>query len=89
VESELARLKGELTASAPKQIEGGAGGPNGGSQAQAQTPQAQPGPYAPPAPQYTPPQQAQQAEPYQQTQPAGLPVADLPGLGGEPQDGDG
>jgi phage shock protein A len=88
VESELARLKGELTASAPKQIEGGAGGPNGGSQAaqaqaQAQTQQAQPGPYAPPAPQYTPPQQAQQ------TQPAGLPVADLPGLGGEPQDGDG
>jgi hypothetical protein len=95
VESELARLKGELTASAPKQIEGGAGGPNGGSQAaqaqaaQAQTQQAQPGPYAPPAPQYAPPQQAQQADQYQQTQAAGLPVADLPGLGGEPQDGDG
>ena len=88
VESELARLKGELTASAPKQIEGGAGGPNGGSQP-AQAPQAQQGPYAPPAPQYTPPQQAQQAEQYQQTQPAGLPVADLPGLGAEPQDGDG
>jgi phage shock protein A len=88
VESELARLKGELTASAPKQIEGGAGGPNGGSQASQaqQAQQAQQGPYAPPAPQYTPPQQADQ---HQQTQPAGLPVADLPGLGGEPQDGDG
>ena len=86
VERDLARLKGELTASAPKQIEGS--GANGGPQP-AQAPQAQQGPYAPPAPQYTPPQQAQQAEQYQQTQPAGLPVADLPGLGGEPQDGDG
>ncbi len=85
VERDLARLKNELTASAPKQIEGS--GPNGGSQAaQAQAQQAQQGPYAPPAPQYTPPQQAEQ---HQQTQPAGLPVADLPGLGGEPQDGDG
>src|SRR5579862_7739188 len=93
VESELARLKGELTASQRKQIEGS--GANGGPQAaqaqqaqQAQQPQ-QPGPYAPPAPQYTPPQQPQQAEQYQPTQAAGLPVADLPGLGGEPQDGDG
>jgi phage shock protein A len=91
VERDLARLKNELTAAAPKQIEGGAGGPNGGSQAaQAQNPaqnqQEQQGPYAPPAPQYTPPQQAEQ---HQQTQSAGLPVADLPGLGGEPQDGDG
>ena len=91
VERDLARLKGELTASAPKQIEGGAGGPNGGSQASQaqQAQQAQQGPYAPPAPQYTPPQQAQQAEQYQPTQAAGLPVADLPGLGAEPQDGDG
>jgi phage shock protein A len=91
VESELARLKGELTASQPKQIESGAGGPNGGSQAAQpqQAQQSQPGPYAP---QYAPPQQAQQtqqAEQYQQTQGAGLPVADLPGLGGVPQDGDG
>jgi hypothetical protein len=90
VERDLARLKGELTASAPKQIEGS--GANGGSQpaqAQAQASQAQQGPYAPPAPQYTPPQQPQQADQYQQTQPAGRPAADLPGLGGEPQDGDG
>ena len=88
VERDLARLKGELTASAPKQLEGS--GPNGGSQpAQAQAPQAQQGPYAPPAPQYTPPQQAEQAEQYQQTQPAGRPAADLPGLGDQPQDGDG
>jgi phage shock protein A len=98
VERELARLKGELTASAPKQIEGS--GANGGSQAaqnsqpqQAQQPQQpqqpQQGPYAPPAPQYTPPQQAQQAEQYQKAQAAGLPVADLPGLADTPQDGDG
>jgi hypothetical protein len=40
VESELSRLKGEITAGAPKQLEGGA---NGNSQApqQAQAPQAQ------------------------------------------------
>ena len=86
VERDLARLKGELTASTPKQIEGS--GANGGSQG-AQAQQAPYAPPAPPAPQYTPPQQAQQAEQYQQTQGAGLPVADLPGLGDQPQDGDG
>jgi phage shock protein A len=80
VERELAMLKGELTANAPRELEGSA--PNGTGQAQqAQPPQQsqQPpqseGPYAPPAP----PQQAQ---------PAGLPVSDLPGLADEPQDGD-
>jgi len=90
VERELAMLKGELTAGAPKQIEGSAA--NGGSQGAQQAPAAQSaeGPFAPPPPpqQYAPPQQAQQAEPTQQTQkaqPAGLPVADLPG----DQDGDG
>ncbi len=91
VERDLARLKNELTASAPKQIEGAAGGPNGGSQAAqaGQASQAAQGPYAPPPPSapYAPPQPAQQA---QQAQAAGLPVADLPGLGGDqPQDGDG
>ena len=90
VERDLARLKNELTASAPKQIES-AGGPNGGSQAAqaSQASQAAQGPYAPPPPSapYAPPQPAQQA---QQAQAAGLPVADLPGLGGDqPQDGDG
>jgi phage shock protein A len=91
VERELAMLKGELTAGAPKQLEGSA--PNGTGQGQAaqgtqgyQTPQQPQGPYAPPPPQPTeaaePPQQAQQA------QPAGLPVADLPSLADEPQDGD-
>jgi phage shock protein A len=93
VERELAMLKGELTAGAPKQIEGSAA--NGGSQAAQQAPADRPaqGPYAPPPP---PPQQtqaeqaqAEQAQPPQQTQPAGLPVADLPGLADEQQDGDG
>ena len=92
VERELAMLKGELTAGAPKQIEGSAA--NGESQAAQQAPAAQPaqGPYAPPPPpQQTPPQakQAEPAEPAQQTQPAGLPVADLPGLADEQRDGDG
>ena len=99
VERELAMLKGELTAGAPKQLEGSA--PNGAGQGQAaqgyQTPQApqqpqQPqqsqGPYAPPPPQYAPPQPAEPAEPSQQAQPAGLPVSDLPGRTDEPQDGD-
>src|SRR6266704_1414105 len=45
VESELSRLKGEITSGAPKQLEGGA---NGDSQA-AQAPQGQGTPYAPPA----------------------------------------
>jgi phage shock protein A len=98
VERELAMLKGELTAGAPKQLEGSASNGtsqgNQGNQGQQaaqgyQAPQQsqQQGPYAPPPPpQYTPPQQ--QAEQPQQTQPAGLPVADLPGLADESQDGD-
>ena len=88
VERELAMLKGELTAGAPKQLEGSA--PNGAGQGQGaqgyqtpQQPQQSQGPYAPPPPQPTEP-----AEPPQQAQPAGLPVADLPGLADEPQDGD-
>ena len=75
VERELSRLKGEITASAPKQLEGGA---NGNSQATTTTQsqaQDQGGPYAPPPP---PPAQAQ---------PAGIPVSDLPAA--EPQDGEG
>jgi hypothetical protein len=101
VERELAMLKGEITAGAPKQLEGGAQNGTGqgtqgtqanqGYQAPQQSQQEQ-GPYAPPAPpQYSPPQQAQQNEQTQQTQqsqPAGLPVSDLPGLQDEPQDGD-
>jgi phage shock protein A len=80
VERELAMLKGELTTSAPKQLEGASA--NGDAQAQAQRQaQSQPqGPYAPPAPQQAPAQQAQ---------PAAIPVSDLPGLADEPQDGDG
>jgi phage shock protein A len=98
VERELAMLKGEITASAPKQLEGGAQNGAGqgtqGTQANQanqapQQPQQEQGPYAPPAPpQYAPPQQAQQNEQTQQAQPAGLPVSDLPGLQDEPQDGD-
>jgi phage shock protein A len=99
VERDLARLRGELTASTPKQIEG-VGGPNGGSQAAqapqaTQAPQAAPGPYAPAppapsAPPYAPPQQqGQQAEQYQPTQATGVPVADVPGPADQPQDGDG
>jgi phage shock protein A len=88
VERELAMLKGELTAGAPKQLEGSA--PNGDGQA-TQAPQqnqAPQGPYAPPAPpQYSPPP-TEPVEPPQQAQPAGLPVSDLPGLADEPQDGD-
>jgi phage shock protein A len=97
VERELARLKGELTASAPKQLEGSGSAPNGDSTAAQgyQAPQQAPGPYAP---QYAPPQQPQQPQQApqpqqpqqsQEAQPAGLPVADLPGLADEPQDGDG
>ncbi len=92
VERELAMLKGEITASAPKQLEGSA--PNGAGQAQGaqgaqapqqsqEPPQQSQGPYAPPPPQYTQPQQ-----PQQEAQPAGLPVSDLPGLADEPQDGE-
>jgi phage shock protein A len=103
VERELARLKGEITATAPKQIEGSGGAPNGdataaqGYQAPQQS-QAPPQPQGPYAPQYAPPQQPQQPQQVpqpqqsqgaQEAQPAGLPVADLPGLADEPQDGDG
>jgi phage shock protein A len=95
VERELAMLKGEITAAAPKQLEGGAqNGAAQGTQAN-QAPQQEQGPYAPPAPpQYAPPQQTQQpqqdqqAQQPQQAQPAGLPVSDLPGRQDEPQDGD-
>ncbi len=85
VERELAMLKGELTTSAPKQLEGASA--NGDAQAQAQAQrqaqsQAQ-GPYAPPAP------PAPQQPPAQQAPTAAIPVSDLPGLADEPQDGDG
>jgi len=97
VERELAMLKGELTAGAPKQIEGSAA--NGGSQGAQQAPAAQraEGPFAPPPPQQSQQQadpapqapqasQTQQTQQTQQTHPAGLPVADLPA---DQQDGDG
>ncbi len=77
VERELSRLKGEITASAPKQLEGGANGTSQATQSQPQSTQSaqdQGGPYAPPPP----PAQAQ---------PAGIPVSDLPAA--EPQDGEG
>src|SRR5271168_1059048 len=95
VERELAMLKGEITAAAPKQLEGGAQNgagqgtqANQGYQAPQQSQQEQ-GPYAPPAPpQYAPPQQTPQPQQPQQAQPAGLPVSDQPGLQDETQDGD-
>ena len=62
VERELSRLKGEITAAAPKQLEGGA---NGNSQAQPQSgqqSQAQDTPYAPPS----------------QAQTAAIPASDRP-----------
>src|SRR5213080_3987414 len=73
VENELSRLKGEITAGAPKQLEGSMDDANGRNQA----PQGQGTQYAPP-----PPQQAQQAPP----QPASIPASDRPA---EPQDGAG
>jgi phage shock protein A len=77
VERELSRLKGEITAGAPKQLEGGANGTNGSSQAAPGHAQdSAGGSYAPPAP-----GQAQQ-----QTQPASIPASELPA---EPQDGEG
>jgi phage shock protein A len=100
VERELAMLKGELTAGAPKQLEGGAqNGAGQGTQANQgyqapQQPRQEQGPYAPPAPpQYAPPQENQQTQQNQQpqsqqTQSAGLPASDLPGRQDEPQDGD-
>ena len=92
VERELAMLKGELTTGAPKQLEGSAA--NGDAQAaeRSQDPELpqdseqDQGAYAP---RYTPSQQAQEQQPQQETRPAGLPVSDLPGLAGEPRNGDG
>jgi len=77
VESELRRLRGEIEASAPKQLEGGANGDgqHGDSQqgqAQQNQNQAQSTPYAPPAP---------------SVQSAGIPVSDLPVANDQPQDG--
>jgi hypothetical protein len=90
VENDLRRLRGEIAASSPKQLEGSANGESHPSQAQ----QA---PYAPPAPpqqdqsQQAPFQSApsQQAEPQEAVQPAGLPVSDLPSADEQPQNGDG
>jgi len=83
VETELHRLRGEIAASAPKQLEVG---PNGDGQAangaQGQS-QAQPAPYAPPAP----PQNTQ--SPQQAPQSAGIPVSDLPSANDQPRDGEG
>jgi phage shock protein A len=73
VERELSRLKGEITASAPKQLEGAANGNTQAPQAQAQGQgqgQGQGGPYAPEA----------------HAQPAAIPASDLPAA--EPQDGE-
>jgi len=75
VERELSRLKGEITAGAPKQLEGGA---NGNSQAAPQAAQGQG--------QGQGQGQATQAQPTQQAQPAGIPASDLPA---EPQDREG
>jgi phage shock protein A len=88
VERELAMLRGELTNDAPKQLEGSepSGNGNGHAAAPAQASGPSQGNYAPG---YTPPQQSQQAHESQQTQSAGLPVSDLPGLAGEPRNGDG
>jgi phage shock protein A len=86
VERELAMLRGELTNDAPKQLEGSEPNGNGHAAAPAQDSGQPQGNYAP---EYTPPQQSQQAHESQQTQSAGLPVSDLPGLAGEPRNGDG
>ena len=85
VERELAMLRGELTNDAPKQLEGSEPNGNGHAAAPAQAS----GPQGNYASEYTPPQQSQQAHESQQTQSAGLPVSDLPGLAGEPRNGDG
>jgi len=74
VERELSRLKGEITASAPKQLEGGANGNSQATQGQTQgQTEAEGGPYAPPPPQA-------------HAQPAAIPASDLPAA--EPQDGE-
>jgi len=69
VESELRRLKGELTTGAPRQLEGGANGNQAhGNQAQAsQAPQ----------------QQAAPAPAEEETAAAGIPVSDLPDQDGD------
>jgi len=77
VETELRRLRGEIAASAPKQLEGS--GPNGDGQGQSQ---AQSAPYIPPAPTQNP-QSTQNPQ-----QSAGIPVSDLPSANDQPQDGE-
>jgi phage shock protein A len=81
VESELRRLRGEIAASAPKQLEGWPQRRRAGPQAQSQ---AQSAPYAPPAPTQHPASRPQQA-----AQSAGIPVSDLPSANDQPQDGEG
>jgi phage shock protein A len=80
VENDLARLRGEIAASAPKQIEGSANGDgqaaNGGSQAANGAPAGHGG-------------QARYAPAPPAAQPAGLPVSDLPSANESPQDGEG
>ena len=79
VEADLRRLRGELAANAPKQLEGNANGEgpaaNGGSAArQSQESQESQAPYAPPPP---------------AAQPAGFPATDLPSANEPPQGGEG
>ncbi len=92
VERELSRLKGEITASAPKQLEGGANGNSQAAQTQAQSAQSAQAQSA--QDQSAQDQSAQdQGGPYApppppaQAAPAGIPVSDLPAA--EPQDGEG
>ena len=82
VERELSRLKGEITASAPKQLEGGA---NGTSQATQSQPQNAQNPKK--IPKCPGPGRPVRSPPPAQAQPAGIPVSDLPAA--EPQDGEG
>jgi hypothetical protein len=89
VETELHRLRGEIAASAPKQLEVGANGDGlaaNGAQGQSQ---AQPGPYAPPAPTQNPQNAQNPQNPQQTAQSAGIPVSDLPSANDQPQDGEG
>jgi hypothetical protein len=75
VENDLRRLRGEIAASTPKQLEGSAGGANGDGQT------AHGGRAEPTQTQYAPPPPA--------AQPAGLPASDLPSANESPQDGEG
>jgi phage shock protein A len=77
VENDLRRLRGEIAASTPKQLEGGA---NGDGQAANGAPGAQ---------QSQGGQQSQYAPPPPAAQPAGLPVSDLPSANEPAQDGEG